>query len=342
MTNNNLQYGYKTMIGALLTVPFLSTSVLAGCPIAPVKTSPQVSVRVDHEKKTGLYSYAYTVANQRGAPLAIRSFILQQSDEPIEIQKPVKWTGDFEEADDTLPGHILWAATLNTIMPGTSQNGFIIKSKRSPGFVKYFVEGRTGVPESEPINGDSEAFPDCPDFFFDKPRFESMTMGMVEGPVPADQISVKIKVKKGKDKEDRKHDRKEFRPYQETGLITVVLKGSREFDVGQVNVSTLRFGMGKAPIVWSEFRPGEDDDDKDDDHESRRAKKLWLQFNLDQVDIECDRDRVLFLEGKTKDGKSILGGAEIKAKDCEKPPTNPRRKREHEARKKHAGKRDEE
>lgn len=318
-------------IMALLATSALS---LANCPIAPVKTSPLVTVKIDQDKKTGVYSYAYTVANQLSAPLSIDDFTLQIDERPLEILKPEKWTGRFLDADSTRPTNASWGTITREIKPGSSETGFIIKSRRPPGLVKYFVEGRTGVPVSTPVNGDPEAFPDCPGFFFDKPRFESMTTGMIEGPAALNQISAKIKIKKGKDKDDRKQERKDFRPYQETGLITVVLKGSKELDVSQVDIPSLHFGMGKAPVVWSEFRPGDDDDDRDDDHEARSAKKLWLQFDLDKVGIECDRDRVLFLEGKTKDAKSILGGAEIKAKDCEKTPSNPQRKKELEERRK--------
>jgi hypothetical protein len=306
----------------------------AECPIPGTMTKPELSVKVDFDKKNNIYNYIYTLKNEPGALLRIKDFTLKIHQAPEEIKSPLKWYGEFNNARINLPSNVSWDTSDREISPGNSEV-FSIQSHLGPGLIPYYVDGRTEVPKAVTFNEDDEAFPNCPGFYFNKNRFEKLTTGMTEGPVSNNQISLKLKLRANKDLPEAKIDRFELHPYQESGNLTVVAKSSKDFDVSDINVPSLRFGVGKATPIWSELRPKNFAADSDDIKNESKAHNLWLQFNLDQIDIECDRDNVLFLEGTTKDGvKRVLGGVPIKATECDKLPTNSKRLNEWNDRKK--------
>lgn len=316
----------KYILIFLITV-FCIRNTEAQCPTPPTKTSPRVSVDIKHDKKKNIYTYTYKLENQRDALIPISIFFLQLDSEPNEVLKTPNWTDYYTSARDDDPSRLEFFTADQKINPNSSET-FTIKSTKPPQQIKYYVQAITEPLKAIELNGDSEAAPDCPGFYSNKSMFDSMTVGLTEGPSSANQVKIKVKIKKNKSGFERLKIREEIRPYQETGLITLQVNSSKELDVSDIDISSLRFGVGKATPSWFELRPGNECLDLDDDKTERSKQKLWLQFELDKIEIECDRDKVLFLEGKTKDGaKTIIGSVSPRIAGCDQVPTNPIKKK---------------
>lgn len=168
--------------------------------------------------------------------------------------------------------------------------------------MRYYTLGHVGSREATPTEDDDEPTPDCEGFYDDLPYLEGMVSGLTEGPVGNSRLSVDIKLmdKKGE------RDCGPVSPYAGKGDLHVLLQGKKDLDVKDIDLASLKFGVGKAPLAASKLLG--------------KSNNLLLQFDLEKVGIECGRDRVLFLSGKMKDGKEILGGAPVKTKDCDKRP----------------------
>jgi len=216
-----------------------------------------------------------------------------------------------------------------SIKPGKNLGGFSFKSPYPPGPVHYFAEGETGVPMSTPTEYDDEPKPDCPGFN-EGPRFKTMLGGTTDGPMPPGTIPVALRLVKASGAW-RAH---ECNPDRDTGEISVLVLPSRDFDPSTLTLSTVKFGYGEAPVLSSKALPDFKDRDEEwadweksgkrimpdraKENESVRAKKkpLLLTFDMKAVGIRCGLDKAIFLEGKTSDGKSIVGSVPISTKDC--------------------------
>src|SRR5690606_27492016 len=88
------------------------------CPVPPTSVYPNISVKVDYDKKSKFYTYTYSVENRRESKVSIESFMLQISEKPYSSQSPSQWLGDFNEGDAELPPTFGWAPALDLIKPG--------------------------------------------------------------------------------------------------------------------------------------------------------------------------------------------------------------------------------
>jgi len=296
----------KSTIGRMtsLAIYSLLTSMYAiadFCPTPPTKVEPNVSVKVDFDKKTHNYIYRYTLSNGRGALLPIDDFFIGISKTPIRFSSPKDWDAS-PSTENGMQTHFTWDTSFASsyVSPGGSRSGFEIESSYEPGLVQYYVLGRTGTRVGTPTVDDDEPTPDCEGFYDDKSTLDSMVSGITQGPVGDGRISLDIELK------DSKGEREcgPVSPYEDKGLLNLLVKGKKDFNVDDLDLTSLRFGVGKAPVVSS--------------RKLGKSDNLLLQFDTQAVEIECGRDRVLFLTGKTKTGKDVLGGAEIKTKNCDK------------------------
>lgn len=278
------------------------------CPISPLKVDPGLKASVEYNSKTKLYTYFYSLENGKTSVLPISSFRIMLNEAPLEIKTPAKWHGNFHKYNE--PNDFTFTSMF-AIKSGSKMEGFSFKSPLPPGVVVYYTMGDTDVPTTTPITGNDEPVPNCPGFFFDRPFLEGFINGLTIGPVPLNQISVELKLKKIKEnKKETKDEEEEFTetsPAKDSGKIVAILKTSKDLDVDSVNISTMVLGTGQAPVESSKIT-GE-----------RKHEELRMVFDLKKLGIVCDRDRVLILKGKTKDGKDILGGEPIKTKDCDGP-----------------------
>lgn len=293
-------------LSSCLTV-FASTLNYAGadsCPIPPTRIEPNLSVKITSDIKTGIYTYSYTLTNGRGAAIPLRRFLIRATNPPDTSQAPEKWQGKPWIEDDVME-YFGWSATpFSAIAPGESKSGFILKTAKAPGLIQFYTLGETGDRIGTPTPGDKddEPTPDCEGFYEDQPMLEGMVTGLTEGPVGDDRVSTEIELKDSKGE----HRLGPISPYEDKGIINVLLKGKRDLDVKEINLSSLRFGVGKAPLVTSLILG--------------TSNNILLQFDIQKTAIECGRDRVLFLTGKMKNGKELLGGASVKTKNCDKRP----------------------
>lgn len=180
-----------------------------------------------------------------------------------------------------------------------------------PGLVKYYVQGDTGVPTTKATVEDDEPTPNCTGFFFDdRPFLQRLVNGAVIGPAPQNQISVEFKLKKLKNRNGKEEivDFIESSPRNESGKIMVILKNNKNLNIDSLNIESIRLGTGEAPVETSKIL-GE-----------KNHEELRMIFDFKKIGIECDRDRdrVLYLIGKTRDDKTIFGAELIKTK-CEIP-----------------------
>lgn len=304
-----------------LTLLFIFSTNLAiadTCPISPLKIEPALKSTVEFDQKSGLYTYSYIMENRKSAPLPIYFFYIMFDEAPTDIKTPIGTDFDFrkKDVDTSTPSHLQLGLDsaqeerFKYLEPGAKSGIYSFKSKQAPGLVRYYVRGKTGIPKSA-IPGSDEP-PECPGFAFEGAFDEDMVNGITTGPAPLNQISVEFKLKKmKKDRKDNgeegNEDFVETTPHKDTGKIVAVLKSKKDFDVTTINISSIRLGMGRAPVETSEVKG------------PKNHEELRLIFDVSKLGIECDRDRVLFLTGKTTDGKDILGAEPIKTKECDVP-----------------------
>jgi hypothetical protein len=295
----------KKIIFCVLVAGTLTSVVRAAeCPVPPTRVSPNISVKIDYDKKTKLYTYNYTVENGRSSAIPISGFMLKINEAPYSFLGPSSgWSSRFDEGEPETPSTFRWSTALSSIAPGTRKSGFILKSYRTPGPVRYFVRGLSETRIGTPTVDDDEPIPDCPGFYDDIPMLDGYVSGIVDGPAPENQVTVDLKLMDGKGERECGP----ISPYEDKGTLNVLLKASKGLKVSDIDLSSLRFGIGQAPLASSN-RIGNSEE------------VILLKFDTQKVGIECERDRTIFLNGKTTDGRNLFGGATVKTKNCDKRP----------------------
>jgi hypothetical protein len=333
-----------------LTAAFLVQSTFAqSCPIPPTEVAPSVKLKITFNPKDGGYTYEYTLSNSATSKLPIERFIILNEINPQSIRPPDHWHGRFVNLPE-LEKNIVWSTSaldpndpnrkrkdyvgpplklFYSVKPGAQLSGFELVSPNPPGPVHYFAEGETEIPRSVPTVGDDEAEPNCPGFS-DEPRFKSMFGGVTEGPMPPGTVPVSIRLLRASG-EWHSH---QCNPDKDTGKISVLIFANRDFDPNLLTLPSVKFGPGVAPVLSSktlpDFKDREDqwadweksvkrihpDQSGLDEKERSRKKPLVLTFDLKAVGIRCGLDNALFLEGKTSDGKNIVGSVPITTRDC--------------------------
>jgi hypothetical protein len=291
-------------INVIPLILFTSFALADECPTPPTSVFPKIAVKVDYDKKTKYFTYNYSISNGRESKIPIDHFVLKISSAPeFVLPSPKKWITIFDEASEGIPANFSWTTFQKPIQAGSEESGFKIRSYLSPGPVRYYIQGETGVRVGTPTPEDDEPIPDCPGFYDDISVLEGSVSGIVDGPAPENQVSVDLKLM------DSKGEREcgPVSPYEDKGLLNVLLKVNKGTKVSDIDLNSLRFGVGQAPLASSK-RIG------------RSEEAILLKFDTQKVAIECERDRVLFLSGKTTEGKDLFGGASVKTKDCDKRP----------------------
>src|SRR5688572_28663445 len=105
------------LIQFLIAVVFANTTIAADqCPIPPTSISPVVSVKIDYDRKSRLYTYSYTVENGRTAKVPIIYFALKLHETPYSSAAPsAQWIAEFFEASEDLPARFGWQRILESI-----------------------------------------------------------------------------------------------------------------------------------------------------------------------------------------------------------------------------------
>lgn len=233
------------------------------------------------------------------------------------------------------------------VFPGKSIDGFEFKSPHPPGPVKIRfsgtplnnpdILGSDGKPienlkellsENEILEFTRTSEINCPGYFdsdldVDNPR-DSGLIEVTTGPIPPTRVTAKLRLRKIKEKKWRGSYETEHEiqilPI-DAGKIQVMLFGSRELDVTKIDLTSLTFGQGKAKplkaVILNDFKDndGDVDDDIKKHIKKNNVRHLLMEFNLDAVDIRCDADRALFLNGKIGI-KDLFGAVRIKHGLC--------------------------
>lgn len=118
--------------------------------------------------------------------LKLRIAILPYS--PSEFVSSEHWLSDFINLSN-MPPHILWSSVPSgkyksvDISPGGQVSGFGFQSPNAPGLIQYNAQGDTGVPSATPGPLDDEPLPNCPDWDFESPKFQTLVTGIATGPL---------------------------------------------------------------------------------------------------------------------------------------------------------------
>ncbi len=124
--------------------------------------------------------------------------------------------------------------------------------------------------------------------------------GLAEGQAPTEVLQVAIDVKPG-DTPTRIEPKR-------GGMLPVAILSSPEFDASLVDPATVRFGA--AGTRAAVFRSSTEDADSDGDID------LLLLFRMPELKLDCDSGEALFLEGKTRDGRTIEGKESVEMEGC--------------------------
>ena len=108
----------------------------------------RVECSIQYDSGTGLFKYLYRVANEKNSAKDIWTFDVQYQAPVIELVSPNDWEADFFKekplVDWTSIYKNLW------IKPGTSLEGFGLKSRGLIGITTYYVQGWTPPPPPVP------------------------------------------------------------------------------------------------------------------------------------------------------------------------------------------------
>ncbi len=308
---------------------FLSTLLLQAktiqCPVPPTSINPEVISKVNFDKKTGMYKYQYTIKNKSDSKLPISDWRLKTFGDVQNAKSPAFWEYlGFLKETNKISWSNIGITDNKDILPGASLSGFEFTSPNHPGIIKFYA---VGMPNSLPTviadnPGDSEDEADfsCPGFFQD--GFESDVTLATTGPLPPNQVDVKLRIKKsnakkwfGKNDADAEL---EISPLDKD-KIQIILFDDKDVDTSKINLATLEFGFGKAKPTKTFFvKDFKDDFDSEiKDHVKKHtASNLMMEFNLVDVNVRCDIDRYLFLSGKI-DSRNLFGAVKIKHSACD-------------------------
>lgn len=311
------------ILGLLFQMQMVSAGTIK-CPTPPTAIEPDIQANANFDKKTGLYKYQYTVSNKSDAKVPIRQVSIKTFGPVENVKAPALWEYSGYSADNK---KIFWSYEVfkkSLIKPGEALSGFEFTSKEPPGLVKFYAYGKpdgiqtviAGTPGEE--ENESEFI--CPGFFYD--GFESDVTLVTLGPLPLNQVDVKLRMKKLNDKKwQGKHDdeaKLEVSPL-DLDKVQVILFDDKEIDTSKIKLDSLEFGFGKAKptktYFISDFK-GEADDEIKEHVKKHRASHLVMEFDLAAVNVRCDVDRALFLTGKI-DSRNLLGAVKIKHSVCD-------------------------
>lgn len=204
-----------------------------------------------------------------------------------------------------------------------------------PGLVQFNAEGRAGVPSSSPPAEnavDDEPQPNCPDWDFNNPRFNTIVTGITTGPLAPNTVSVTMRLRE----ETGERPCEPIIPSNPTGKISVLILASKTFDPSQIVVSSIKLGPDGAAPTSSKLVKVRDDDDRDGEHEEWEKlshdlgddrdhdrnkdpakQNLLLTFDLASLGVQCVLDKSVVLTGKTQAGANIIGGASTRLVGCD-------------------------
>lgn len=311
----------------VLIILFQIQIVFAGtikCPTPPTAVAPEIQDKVNFDKKTGLYKYQYVVSNKLEAKIPIRQVSIKTFSPVENVRSPAFWQYGGYSADNK---KIFWSYDVfrkKLIKPGETLSGFEFTSKEPPGLVKFYAYGKPDglqtVIADTAGEGENESEFSCPGFFYD--GFESDVTLVTLGPLPPNQVDVKLRMKKLKDKKwQGKHDDEatlEVSPL-DIDRVQVMLFDDKEIDTSKIKLESLEFGFGKAKPIKTYFVSDFKDEVEDEIKEhvkKHRASHLVMEFDLAAVNVRCDVDRALFLTGKI-DTRNLFGAVKIKHSICD-------------------------
>jgi hypothetical protein len=321
----------------------IATASAGTCPPPPSSVDPSLMARVSYNKKTGNYTYSYTISNGRDSVLPLSYFTLLTSVSLSELRAPSGWMAKYIDTPH-LPPNLRWAAfpkkggssptdsealiLPGLINPGKSLSGFSFESSQPPGIQQYYIKGFTQIPSSTPTLADDEAPPQCPGWDFSSPLLKTFVTGLTTGPAAPDTLSVAIRLRE----EGGTHHCKPIDPNNPSGKVSILVLSSKTFDASDIVVSSIKFGPGGAAPISSKIIPsGTEEVDSDEQEEwekqrsnidsclkrDKRRKNLLLTFDLQSLAIQCVLDKALFLSGKTQSGESIVGAVSSKTVGCD-------------------------
>ncbi|MEK6628346.1 MAG: hypothetical protein AABY53_06950 [Bdellovibrionota bacterium] len=310
------------------------------CPTPPTAINPEIVAKDSFDKKTGLYKYQYTIYNKADVKVPIRQVAIKIY-KPVEnIKSPQFWKskGYIEDKNK-----IFWnnsSLTPKLIESGQSLSGFEFTSSDPPGLVRFYAYGKPDGLPTAVLDTEEEGEVDvvCPGFFYDGDASD-VTL-VTTGPLPPNQVDVKLRMRKLKDKKwQGKHNdeaKLEVSPL-DTDKVQVILFDDKNIDTSKINLSSLEFGFGKAKPTKTYFLKDFNDDCDDEIKEhvkKHKASHLVMEFNLVDVDVRCDVDRVLYLTGKI-DSRNLFGAVKIKHSICDKKTFYKKEKKSNDHSKKH-------
>lgn len=296
---------------------------------------PEIEAKTSFDKKSNMYTYKYTFKNHISSRLPIEIVRMQTFQEVQEFKTINGWRASYKDSK----GKIVWSAKVtdakSLIQPGVTMTGFEFKSSSPPGIIQYSAAGwkSVNIKENFPTiayqPGEKEQYapdeiePNCPGEDF-KNRLPEI-VGTTVGPTPPNTINVKMRLKKLKDKKwqgkiDDTHDNKhslQISP-QDTDKVQVMLFDDKDIDVSKIDLTSIKFGPGRASPVKTEFTKYVDDEKDEEiiEHLKKHNKNhLLMEFNVSDLKVECNLDTALFLEGKIGD-KRLAGAVKIKPTLC--------------------------
>lgn len=312
------------------------------CPPAPTSIDPTVRAVVSFDSGASVFTYDYSVGNEKDSLIPIYYFTFSLSPQPLNVSSPDNWSNRYVNSSQANP-NLRWA-TISTnsadasqvggsevptpdyaIQPGKHLDGFSFQSSGRPGILQYYAEGFTQVPTTIATRADDEPQPNCPGWDYQTPQLKTMVTGMSVGPSPPNEISVRIRLRTP----DGQNRCGPVDPNNPTSKIGVLVLSSHHFDPSTIHISSLRFGPGGAtpisaqlvtPKMESDVGHDEEADWErfdDDKNWETRSPNLLLVFELSAVGLQCVLDKALFLTGTTQSGLNIIGGASTNTVGCD-------------------------
>jgi len=309
---------YITHLLTASTIYFAHTA-LAACPAPPTAIEPIVKVDHQFDKKSQDHIYTYTLTNGPSAKTTIWMFKVESPEGAMPINLPSKWKMRFQGPPTYSPSVISITTSFNKVVPGGKAE-FKLKSKLGPGPTKFFSLGTASDQlKAITVNNDDEVAPVCPGFFMEEidPSM-AWVSGVVIGPVSANQVTAKLKMKLLKDKpqkgEDNEAEEPEISPADD-GMIELILHQAEGVDLSAVDLSSIKFGPYETSPLSSEFLQ---DDKKMNNWRNKPSEKKFIvmKFKLSDVKIRCDIDKALLFKANAGD-KKLVGAVNIKPKVCD-------------------------